>query len=324
MYQVRLPICATNQPNIWTDVIQFYNIINSTDFDAIIALDNVSVLKRALGRRGLFVPKSHAGLWHPAIAYHSFKVMNYLASQSMFFYADVEWTSKIGDVCILKYLTDVLDRPINQQCINIAATEGHLEILKHLRLVSYNNPILKKKIWTSCATLNAFENGHIECLKFILEEDSSLWHPSLVTIVHSSSGPMYMKDPQINDRVIDCARYLHDNGFLYAMSNYNLCSILFDKCTLVDCITCLTTYNSFNVYGEILNVLFKRKYVRIVELMVSFAVTYECCDFCGKIETYGGPHLKRCSTCHNTYYCGIECQRLGWKLIHRKKCGFCW
>ena len=40
-----------------------------------------------------------------------------------------------------------------------------------------------------------------------------------------------------------------------------------------------------------------------------------CCDNCGK----EGASLKKCSICKQTWYCGGECQKVGWKK-HKKTC----
>ncbi len=174
-----LSICESKQSDIWTDVIQFYNIINSTDLVDIISLDNVSILKRALGRVGI-IPTS--GLWYPAITHHSFKIMEYLASERMYCPSDVERAALIGDLCCIKYLTKNLLRPPTRQSVVFAASEGHLKILQYFRMISNNNSTLKQEIWTTKATLLAFMNGRLESLNIL--EDTSLWSPDM-PILHS-------------------------------------------------------------------------------------------------------------------------------------------
>ncbi len=293
--------------------IEYYQIVGYSDLELIITLDNVEFFKNVCE----LVPKHLMPIysaWEFAIKNESYNLMEYLEIDYSLWISDVEYAASIGKLCSLKYLVEELGRRPSPRSVRNAGWNGHMEVLRYLRLITSDNPTFKTLIWDSLVVVAAITNGHLECMKYIVEDDS-LWDASTMDRVVNNLGPLMNVNPQLQERIVDCVRYARDSSFMWI---HFLCPILFDGCMMIDCSSCFATENSYNDYGQILNSYFNGD---LTKLMVSFAVTYERCHYCKKVEIYGEPQFDRCSRCRTTYYCGKICQKKSWKLNHKNTCG---
>ncbi len=323
MSQVMVSICSSclqliERPDILTialekqhidcasSILQSGQIITLPEVNLIVALDNVQLLIDVFNivPNG-FLPIQH--VWKQAICNDCYNIMKYLSSVNLLWSEDIVFAATIGNFSSFKYLIENLNRIPTFDVVEIVILCDRLQMLKYLRLFAEHNLLFKKQLYCMGTIVTAFENVKLEILMDILKTDASLWNPSCMVVVDDRLGPLTSLNPQFHEDIITCARVVHDCGFLWP---FYLCPVLFDGCALMNCNSCLIRNNSFTEYRAILNTRFKCQFQDIINLMVSFVVTYQQCDNCGEFEN--NKEFMRCSRCRTTYYCSESCQRKSW------------
>ncbi len=117
--------------------------------------------------------------------------------------------------------------------------------------------------------------------------------------------------------LMECIRFTHDEHLYWSIY---LCPILFDNCEIVNCNTCLQQSTPFSMYRDILIEYFNGAHLVIIDLLISYACTYQVCKTCNKKESNIQHHI-RCHICKTTYYCDKLCRLNDWTQNHKFVCG---
>ncbi len=272
-------------------------------------------------------------LWRRAISENSFSIMAYLGSFDELWDYDVYYAVEVGNYQSVKFLITTLHRLPTYDIVQLAVECDNLCILQFLRKFAETNENFKKKMWDEDILTIAIQCGSINCVKFIVHEDSTLWKPTIVNRVYAHickieyhGGIWQDAIDQLNSQhlalipsIIECVRHIQDVSLPLAFYS---CPILFDNCELMHCKSCLTTNTSFIIMRQILQDYFVGRYTDIVILLISFMSTFQKCTTCGIFETFATEiHHDCCDICSTTYYCNEECRLEDWEKEHQNICG---
>ncbi len=233
-----------------------------------------------------------------------FNIMHYLTADGKIWYDCLNYAASSGSTATIIFLIDVLKFTPTYSCVLMAVEHGRLQILQYLCKIQNK---FEGVMWNIQTTRTALMHGQLECFKYMLEFDQSLWSP--VTVCNVLIHPNY----KLQDDIVLCMRFLQDRNFCWKYTP--LCPILFDGCSVVECRSCVKTIVSFHFYRKILLHRLSDKSESIVQLLVSFVCKYQQCDNCGKFESNESPLFLRCIVCDTTYYCTRECQRRSWNML---------
>ncbi len=298
--------------------MQSGRIITLQEVNLIVALDNVQLVIDVFN----IVPNGFLQhVWKQAIYKNCCNIMKYLSSVDLLWSGDIHFAAMVGNFSSFKYLIEDLNRMPTFALIEIVIQFGDLQMLKYLRLFADSNVLFKKEMRCLGTIVTAFEYVQLDIIMDIIETDVTLWDPHCFIVVESHLGQLNHLNPRFHEDILNCARVVHDCGFLWP---FYLCPVLFDGCAIINCNSCLTRNNSFTEYRAILNTIFKCELQDIINLMVSFVVTYQQCDNCGEFET--NKEFMKCPRCRTTYYCSESCQQNSWFAEpdgHKNTCGKC-
>ncbi len=306
--------------------------VNLSHVDRTFAFDNAQLFQGMMNRCQLD-NISLVHLWRRAIDENSVMIMTYLDSFNEPFDCDIRYAISVGNLQSVRFLITNLHRVPAYDDVEIAVECGACDILRFLRDFAETNNNFKQTMWDTSILKIAIQCGSINCVKLIVNEESTLWQPSIISdVCHHLSrkitpgdnwqgfiDPNHILNQGLIPRVIECVRFIHDSSLPFA---FYTCPILFDNCQLLNCYSCVTTITSFINVRQILKDRFNGSYRDIVKLVISFSSIYQKCKTCGTLEVFDTDiHHINCSKCKTTYYCNQECQLKDWKAGHRNTCG---
>ncbi len=294
------------------ELIKLGKNVDKSDLHLIVGLDNVVFVDF------LITHMSIQDLWESSIQQNCYSIMDVLLRNNLHWTYDIRYATLMGNLKCIKFLMSGHGRVPCYNDVAVAVADDCFEILQYFRLFSKTNLKFQNEMWDECIVAIAIENGHRECLKFILKEDSNLWTPTVMIPVWECWKEMGILDARLQSDIVDCMRFIHDSSFSWPLY---LCTLLLDDCTIVSCDTCTTQDMSFIVYRRLLQEHLGQFPEDIGKLLISFMCIYHKCDYCGSMETWqsNNCHL-RCVTCKTTYFCSNRCQSLSWERDHKLNC----
>ena len=133
-----------------------------------------------------------------------------------YFCREVAWTNKLE---LLKWIREEKKCEWNEGTINMAASQGNLEMVKYC--------VAKKCPISTWACAHAAENGHLECLKYLREEAKAPWS-SLTAHWAAQNGHLHILEDLVERKFdqynvfackyaaenghLDCLKYLHETA----------------------------------------------------------------------------------------------------------------